>query len=176
MWSNTWFTHIIFKKWTNLILLLSDSSSLTYHPSSETSIDPTLVVSWRCHWLVTLVARCSHHQLVDRRSKTFTNIAIILIDAIYKELYKCWSSRTLIAKLHLKLMKAWSSVSLLYQLIAVPTPSRSGGSVRETIGHRRGREWSGKKMADWTQSENLLLGRQYQLPSINPLLEVDPSQ
>ena len=113
-WSNTWLTHIIFKKQTNLILLLSDLSSSTYHPSSKISIDPTLVASRRCHWLATFVARRGPHQLVDRHSKTFTIIAIILIDAIYKEFYECWSSGTLIAKLYLKPIRAWSSLSLAY--------------------------------------------------------------
>ena len=89
-WSNTWPTHIIWKQ-TNLILLLSDLSSLIHHPSSETSIDPTLIASRRCHWSATLVARRGHHQFVDRHSETFINIVIILIDAILKEFYKCWS-------------------------------------------------------------------------------------
>ena len=39
----------------------------------------------------TFVAKHGHHQLVDRRSKTSINIAIILIDAIYKEFYIYWS-------------------------------------------------------------------------------------
>ena len=176
MWSNIWLPHIIFKKETNLILLLSDLSSLTYHPSSERSINPTLVMSRRCHWLAILVARRGHYQLVDRHSKTFTNIAIILIDTIYKEFYECWLSGTLIVKLHLKPMRTWSSFLLAYQLIAMPTPFQSGIWVRKALGHRRGRKWSGKRMVGWTQSENLFLGRQHQLLSINPLLEVDPSQ
>ena len=64
---------------------------MTHHPSSKTSIDPTLVESCRCHWLATLVARRSYYQLIDWRSKTSTNIAMILIDAIYKKFYECWS-------------------------------------------------------------------------------------
>ena len=159
-WSNMWPTHIIFKKQTNPILLLSDLSSSTHHPSSETSIDPTLVASRRCHWLATLMVRRGDHQLIDRRSKTSTNIAIILINAIYKEFYECWSSGTIIAKLHLKPIRAWSSLPLAYQLIAVPTPSRSSTWLREALSHRRGSEWSGKRLAGWTQSENLFLGRQ----------------
>ena len=139
-WPNTWPTHIIFKKQTNLILLLSDSSSSTHHANSKTSIDPILVASRRRHWPAIFVARHGHYQLIDRCSKTSTNIAIILIDAIYKKFYKCWSSRTLIAKLHLKLMRAWLSLLLAYQLIAMPTPSQSGGWVKEALGHRRGRE------------------------------------
>ena len=142
-----WPTHIIFKKQSNLILLLSDLLSSTHHPSSETSINPTLVASRRCHWLVTLVARRGHHQLVDQYSKTSPNIAIILIDAIYKEFYECWSSGTLIAKLYLKPIRAWLSLSLAYQLIAVPMPSRSDGWIKEAFGHRRGREWSCKRIA-----------------------------
>ena len=173
-WSNMWPTHIIFKKQTNLILLLLDSSSLTHHLSSKTNIDLTLVASRHCHWLATLVAKSGHHQLVDRHSKTSTNIAIIFINAIYKEFYECWSSGTLIAKLYLKPLRAWSSLLLAYQFIAVPTPSWSGDWVREALGHRRGRKWSNKKMAGWTQSENLLLGHQHQLLSTNPLLEADP--
>ena len=176
MWSNTWSTHIIFKKQTYLILLLSDLSSSTYHPSSKTSIGPTLVASCYCHWLVTLVARRSHHQLVDRRSETFAIIAIILIDAIYKEFYEYWLSRTLIAKLYLKLMRAWLSLLLVYQLIVVPTLFQSDGWVRKALGHRKGCEWSGKRMAGSTQSENLLLGRQHQLLSIDLFSEVGLSQ
>ena len=173
-WPNTWPTYIIFKKRTNLILLLSNLSSSTHHPSSETSINLTLLARRPRHWPATLVARRGHHQLVNRRSKTFTNIAIILINAIYKEFYECWSSGTLIAKLHLKPMRAWSSFSLVYQLLSVPTPSRSGGLVREALGHRRSRELLGKRMAGWTQSENLFLRRQHQLLSIDHLLKVDP--
>ena len=82
MWSNTglntWPTHIIFKKRTNLILLFSNLSSLTHHPSSKTSIKPILVSSRRRYWPTTLIARRGHHQLIDRCSKTSTNIAIIL--------------------------------------------------------------------------------------------------
>ena len=174
-WSNTWPTYIIFKKQTNLILLLSDLSSLTYYPSNQTSIDPTLVASHCCHWLATLVARPGHHQLVSRRSKISSNIAIILIDAIYKEFYKCWWSGTLIAKLYLKPMRAWSSFSLAYQLIAVSMPFRSVVWVREALVHQRGREWSSKRMVDRTQSDNLLLGRQYQFLSIDLLSEFNPS-
>ena len=147
-WSNTWLTHIIFKKRTNFILLLLDSSSSTYHLSSKTSIDSTLVVSRRRYWFAILVARRSYHELIDRRSKTSTNIAIIFINAIYKEFYECWLSGTLIAKLHLKLMKAWLSLLLAYQLIAVPMPSWFGGWVRKALGHWKGHEWSGKKMAN----------------------------
>ena len=175
MWSNTWPIHIIFKKRTNLISLLSDLLSLIHHPSSETSIDSTLVASRRCHWLATLVARCGHHQLVDRRSKTSTNIAIILIEAIYKEFFECWLSGIFITKLYLKSMRAWSSFSLVYQLIALPTPFQSSIWVREALGHRKARVWSGKKTAGWTQSENLLLRRQRQLLSIYSLLEVNSS-
>ena len=47
------------------------------HPSSKTSIEPTVLEARR------------GHQLVDRRSETFTNIVIILINAIFKEFYKC---------------------------------------------------------------------------------------
>ena len=158
-WSNTWFIHIIFKKRTNLILLLLDLSSSIHHLSSKTSIDLTLVASRHCYWLATFVARRGHHQLVDQRSKTYTNIAIILIDAIYKEFYERWSSKTLIAKLYLKPMGAWSSLSLIYQLIAMPTPSQFGGWVREALGQQRSCEWSSKRMAGWTQSKNLFLGR-----------------
>ena len=43
-----------------------------------------------CHWPVILGARRGHHQLIAWRSKTSTNIAIMLINAIYKEFYKCW--------------------------------------------------------------------------------------
>ena len=175
-WSNTWPIHIIFKKQKNLILLLSNLSSLTHHPSSKTNINPTLIVSCRCHWLATLIARRGHHQLIDRRSKTFTNIAIVFIDAIYKEFYECWFSGTLIAKLYLKRMRAWLNLSLAYQLIAVSTPSRSDGWVRKALGHQRGCEWSGKRMASWTQSENLLLERQHQLLSIDFLSKIDPFQ
>ena len=139
-WSNTWPTHILFVKRINLILLLSDSSSSTYHPSNKTSIELILIASRRRHWLVTLVVRRGHHQLVDRRSETSMNISIILIDAIYKEFSKYWLSGTLIAKLYVKPMRAWSSLSLAYQLIIVPTPFRSSGWVREALGHRRGRE------------------------------------
>ena len=139
-WSNSWLTQIIFKKRTNHISLLLDSSSSTYHPSSEKSIDSTLVASRRHHWLATLVARRGHYQLLDRHSKTSTNVAIILIDAIYKQFYEWWSSGTLIAKLHLKLMTAWSSLLLAYQLIAVPTPFRSDVWVRKALSHQRGRE------------------------------------
>ena len=58
--------------------------------SSKTSIDPTLV------------ARRGYHQLIDWRSEISTNIAIILIDAIYKEFYKCWSSCPAYASAHSK--------------------------------------------------------------------------
>ena len=175
-WFNTWPTHIIFEKQTNLILSLSDLSSSTYHPSSETRIDPTLVASRRRHWLAILVARRGYHQLVDWGSETSTNITIILIDAIYKEFYEYWLSGTLIAKLYHKLMRAWSSLSLAYQLIAVPTASRSGSWIKKALGHWRGREWRGKSMAGWTQSENQLLKCQYQLLFINLLSETDPSR
>ena len=50
------------------------------HSRRETSIKPTA-----------LEARRGHHQLVDQCSKTSTNSAIIFINAIYKEFYKCWS-------------------------------------------------------------------------------------
>ena len=92
-WSNTWPTHIIFKKQTKLMLLLLDLSLATHHPSSKTSIDPTFVASRRRHWLATPVVRRGHHQLVDRHNKTSMNIAIIFIDAIYKEFYECWLKR-----------------------------------------------------------------------------------
>ena len=59
-----------------------NSSLLTYHPSSKTNMDPALVM------------RGGHDQLVHQRSKTSTNIAIILINAIYKKFYECWSSYT----------------------------------------------------------------------------------
>ena len=126
---------------------LTYSSSLTYHPNTKTSIGPTLTTNRRCYWLATLVARRGYHQFIDQRSKTSMNIAIILIDFIYMEFYECWSSGTLIAKLHLKPMKVWSSLLLAYQLITVPTPSQSGGLVRKAFGQRRGYKWSGKRMA-----------------------------
>ena len=160
-WSNTWPSHIIFRKQTNLILLLSDSSSSTYHLSSETSIESILVVSRCYHWSATFVARRRHYQPIDQRSKTSTNIAIILINAIYMEFYECWSSGIPIAKLHLQPIRAWSSLLLAYQLIAMSTPFRSDVWVRKALGHRRGRKWSGKRMAGWRQSENLLLGCQH---------------
>ena len=162
-WSNTWPTDIIFLEANKPYLHYYQTRHC--HSCSKTSIEPTA-----------LEARRGHYQLVDRRSKTFTNIAIILIDAIYKEFYECWSSGTLIAKLHLKPIRAWSSFSLTYQLIAVPTPSRCSGWVKEALGYRRGRKWSGKRITGWTQSKNLLLERQYQLLSIDSLSEVDPSQ
>ena len=116
---------------------LTHLSLLTYHLGSKTNINPTLVASCRCYWLTTLVARCGHHQVVYQHNKISTNIPIIFIDAIYKEFYECWSSRTLIAKLYLKPMRAWLSFSLTYQLIAVPLPSQSGGWVREALGYQR---------------------------------------
>ena len=74
-------------------------SLLTYHPSSKTSIKPTL-----------LEARCGYHQLVDRYSKTSINIAIIFISVIYKELYEYWSSclacKSAYSKLYLKPYKS----------------------------------------------------------------------
>ena len=139
-WLNTWPTHIIFQKRTNLILLLSDLSSSTHHPSSETKIDLTLVASRRHHWFAILIAKHGHHQLVNQCSKTSTNIAIIFIDAIYKEFYECWSSKTLITKFHLKSIRAWSSLLLAYWLIAVPTLSQFGAWVKEALSDRRGRE------------------------------------
>ena len=111
--SNTWPTYIIFNKQTNLILLLSHLSSLTHHPSSEMGIDLTLVASRRCYWPAIFVARRGHYQLIDWHSKTSTNIAIIFIDTIYKKFYKCWSSGTLIAKLHFKLMRVWLSLLIM---------------------------------------------------------------
>ena len=48
--------------------------------------------------------------------------------------------------------------------------------MKEVLNHRGGRESSGKRMAGWMQSENLILKRQYQLLFIDPLSEVDPSQ
>ena len=75
------------------------------------SIDPSLVASRRCHWAATLVAKRGHYQLVDRRSKISTNIAIILIDAIYKEFYECWSRFLIYASAHSKTLsqtyKSW---------------------------------------------------------------------
>ena len=42
----------------------------------------------------------------------------------------------------------------------------------QSSSHWQSHEWSGKKMANWTQLD-LLLGRQYQSFSIDPLLEDD---
>ena len=86
IWSNTWS-----KKWSNMwptdIIFLEANRPyphyyLTCHryPSSKTSIKPTILEARR------------GHQLVDQCSKTFTNIVIIFIDAIYKKFYECWSS------------------------------------------------------------------------------------
>ena len=71
-----WPTKIIFKKQTNLIFIIIKTC---HHRLT------TLVASIES---TTLEARCDH-QLVDQHSKTSTNIAIILIDAIHKEFYKC---------------------------------------------------------------------------------------
>ena len=81
----------------------------------------------------------------------------------------------LIAKLYLKPIRAWSSLSLVYQLIAVLIPSHSGGVAKVNLCHQRRRESSDKKMVGWTQPENLLLGRQYQFLSIDPLSEANLS-
>ena len=179
-WPNTWLIHNIFKKQTNLILLLSDSSSLTHYPSSETSIEPTtLVASRHCH--------LTRHSYSKTRSSWLTDVARLLqILPLSSSTLSIRSfmnaddavplAHQLIAKLFFKPIRAWLSLSLAYQLIPVLMPSRSGGWVRKAFGHQRGREWSGKRMAGWTQSENLLLGRQHQLLSIGSLLEVDSSQ
>ena len=150
-WCNTWPTNIIFLEANKPYLYyFQNLSSLTYHPHSKISINPTFV------------ARRGHHQLVNQHSETFTNIAIILIDDIYKEFYKFWSSCPAWASAHSKTLsqtiRAWSSLSLAYKLIVVPTPFQSGVWVRKALGYPKGREWSGKKMAGWTQSKNLFLG------------------
>ena len=71
-------------------------------------------------------------------------------------------------------MRACSSLLLVYQLIALLTPFQSDVWVREALGHRTSREWSGKRMTGWTQSKNLLLEYQYQLFSIDPLSKANP--
>ena len=139
-WSSTWPTNIIFLEAKKPYPHYYQTCHRTYHPSSKMSIDPTLVASRPHHWLATLVAKHDHHQLVNQYSKTFTNIAIILIDAIYKEFYECWLSETLIIKLHLKPIRAWSSLLLAYQLIAMPTFFWSGGWVRKALGHQKSRK------------------------------------
>ena len=83
---------------------------MTYHLSSETSIDLTFVASRRRHWIATLIARRSYHQLVDRCSETCTNIGIIFIDAIKRSSMSADEAvllaHQLIAKLHLKPYKS----------------------------------------------------------------------
>ena len=93
MWSSTWSN-----MWPTDIIFLEANKPYFYyyqtrhcHSRSETSIE-----------LTALKARHGHHQLVDQRSETSTNIAIILIDAIYKEFYKCWSRCPALASAHNK--------------------------------------------------------------------------
>ena len=116
--------HLFRSKQSLSSLLLLDSSSLTYHPSSKTSIDFTLVASRSHHCLATFVTRQGHHQLVDQRSKNSTNIAIILINAIYKEFYKCWSSWPAYASTRSK-TSSQTYESLIKPLACVSTHSRA---------------------------------------------------
>ena len=51
------------------------------------SIDSTLVVSHCRDWFTSFVARRGHHQLIGQRSKISISVAIILLNAIYKEFY-----------------------------------------------------------------------------------------
>ena len=101
-WSNTWPTNIIFLEANKPYSHYYPTCHRTYHPSSETSINPILITNRCRHWLATLVTRHGHYQLVDQHSETSTNIAIILIDAIYKEFYECWSRCPAHASAHSK--------------------------------------------------------------------------
>ena len=70
-----WLTDIIFLEANKLYSHYYQTRHC--HSSNETSIEPTALEARR------------GHQFVDRRSETFTNIVIILINAIYKEYYEC---------------------------------------------------------------------------------------
>ena len=186
MWSNTWFdtwsnmwpTNIIFKKQTNLIfiiikthhyqlitlvarqaltLLLKQAAVIIDLPLSD-----TVIIN-----LLTDIARLLQTSLLS--SSTLSTKSSISADQAVPLAHQ------LIAKLHLKSIRAWSSLLLAYQLIVVPTPFQSGGRVRNVFGYQKSHEWSGKRMADWTQSKNLLLERQHQLFYIDLLSEVNPS-
>ena len=56
------------------------------------------------------------------RSKTFTNITIILIDAIYKEFYKCWSCCPARASANSKtLSQTYESLIKLFACVSTPS-------------------------------------------------------
>ena len=88
--------------------------------------------------------------------------------------YAASLAHQLIAKLPLNPMRAWSSFSLA-QLVHSNANAflHLVAQQKSTFVTGGSREWSGKRMAGWTQSENLLLGLQHQLLSIDPLSEVD---
>ena len=112
-WSNIWLINIIFLRVNKPYLHFYQNLSLsTYHPSSETNINPILI------------ARRSHYQLIDQYRKTSTNITITLIDAIYKEFYKCWSSYPACASAHSKTLSQ-TYKSLIKPLACVSTHSNA---------------------------------------------------
>ena len=45
--------------------------------------------------------------------------------------------------------------------------------MRKALGYQRAYKKGGKRMASWTQLKKLLLGRQHQLFSIDPLSEIN---